>query len=386
MRAFSRSSLGLALAGSILQQQHVAHAAEPTILNDVFTADTISLIPTGTRRMETRFSPCSDHLFIIDKSGNFIAQSTVVDESTFKFTIKDVVYETADHGPTGMLIHPSFPATPSIFIFYTADPNNQWQDSCTLPPDADGFSYCNTTQRLHRFDFTVTKSTDGRCTNFAPAGNQVLVEDWCSTSSSHGNGNIEWWDGANMILTSGDGAMPSQTDYGQRVGDVCYDPTKKLPQGRFRPQRSEFLQGKLLLFKATSLLKNGKLILNTDYNIVAKGLRQPYVNAVNPWTGDVLIGDVGSKIWEEINTVTKAEMNTPSLWPLNFGWPCLEGRADKAGPTKDDFAWLKNTCNVTAGEECGICDSVWPCADGVNSANCTTSFRAPAFQYRGPID
>ncbi|CAM9113240.1 unnamed protein product, partial [Phaeothamnion confervicola] len=360
-------------------------AASPNILNDVFTASSVALTPTGTRRMEVRFSPCSNHVFVIDKSGNFIAESTVADELTFKFTIKNAVYEVADHGPTGMLVHPNFPSTPSIFLQYTADPTNQWQDSCTLPPDADGYSYCNTTQRLHRYDLTVTKSTDGRCINFAPAGNQVLVEDWCSTSSSHANGNIEWYDGANMILTSGDGAMPSFSDYGQRVGDVCYDSTKELPQGRYRSQRMEFLQGKLLLFKAASLLKNAKLVLNTDYNIVAKGLRQPYVNTVNPWTGDVLIGDVGSKLWEEINIVTKAEMTDPSTWPLNFGWPCLEGRIDRSTLTKDDFTWLQKSCRTAAGEKCDVCDTISPCINGVDAVNCTKSYRPPAFQYRGSI-
>ncbi|CAM9256977.1 unnamed protein product, partial [Phaeothamnion confervicola] len=321
-----------------------AEAANPKMLNPSFVFDSYNIPATGTRRMETRFSPCSDHTFVIDKSGNFIAFSDVADEKTFEFSIEKAVYELADHGPTGMLVHPDFPKTPSIFVFYTADPTDKWDDKCPLKPDADGFSYCDSKQRLERFDLKVTM-TGTRCTNFALVDSQVLIEDWCSTSSSHGNGNIEWWNGANMILTSGDGGMPSTSDYGQKQGDVCFNAAKKLPQGRWRSLRMDgFLQGKLLLIKAASLLKNSGLTLNNDYNIVASGLRQPYVNTVNPWTGDVLIGDVGSKIWEEVNVITNKEMSTPSLWPLNFGWPCLEGSSDFANPTDDDFKWLKNTC------------------------------------------
>ncbi|CAM9319378.1 unnamed protein product, partial [Phaeothamnion confervicola] len=118
-------------------------AGAATVISELFTLGTSTLIPSGTRRMEARFSPCSDHMFLIDKSGNFIAESTVTDELTFKFTIKNMVYEVADHGPTGMLIHPNFPTTPFIYIYYTADPANYWDDSCTLPPDPEGFSYCN---------------------------------------------------------------------------------------------------------------------------------------------------------------------------------------------------------------------------------------------------
>ncbi|MCA9982082.1 MAG: PQQ-dependent sugar dehydrogenase, partial [Anaerolineales bacterium] len=55
--------------------------------------------------------------------------------------------------------------------------------------------------------------------------------------------------------------------------------------------------------------------------IWATGLRNPYSIVVDEKTGDIFIGDVGEKAWEEINHIPAGQAG------LNFGWSCREGSA-----------------------------------------------------------
>ena len=55
--------------------------------------------------------------------------------------------------------------------------------------------------------------------------------------------------------------------------------------------------------------------------IWATGLRNPYSIVVDEKTGDIYLGDVGEKSWEEINFLPAGTAG------LNFGWSCREGSA-----------------------------------------------------------
>lgn len=52
---------------------------------------------------------------------------------------------------------------------------------------------------------------------------------------------------------------------------------------------------------------------------IAKGLRNPWRFGFDDQTGDIYIGDVGDRDWEEINVIPNGSPQ------LNFGWPCFEG-------------------------------------------------------------
>ena len=53
--------------------------------------------------------------------------------------------------------------------------------------------------------------------------------------------------------------------------------------------------------------------------VAAWGLRNPFRFDVDPWTGDVWIGNVGSSLYEEIDRLPADSLG------LNFGWPQFEG-------------------------------------------------------------
>jgi glucose/arabinose dehydrogenase len=57
--------------------------------------------------------------------------------------------------------------------------------------------------------------------------------------------------------------------------------------------------------------------------IVAYGLRNPFRWSFDRTTGDVLIGDVGQSLWEEVDFLPASDV----LKGLNFGWNCWEGLA-----------------------------------------------------------
>jgi glucose/arabinose dehydrogenase len=68
--------------------------------------------------------------------------------------------------------------------------------------------------------------------------------------------------------------------------------------------------------------------------ILARGVRTPFRIQVDRKTGEILVGDVGTDQWEEIN-------NVPVSWSdpqteLNFGWPCYEGGDGEPQPVRKD--------------------------------------------------
>jgi hypothetical protein len=56
---------------------------------------------------------------------------------------------------------------------------------------------------------------------------------------------------------------------------------------------------------------------------LARGLRNPWRFAFDPLHGHLYIGDVGDRLYEEINVMTYG------LSDVNYGWPCLEGPVEK---------------------------------------------------------
>jgi glucose/arabinose dehydrogenase len=63
--------------------------------------------------------------------------------------------------------------------------------------------------------------------------------------------------------------------------------------------------------------------------VYALGLRNPFRFSFDRLTGDLLIGDVGGGVREEINWIGAAAARG-----ANFGWPCREGRAPGPRPDK----------------------------------------------------
>jgi len=110
---------------------------------------------------------------------------------------------------------------------------------------------------------------------------------------------------------------------GQGDGGIYRDPT-------FPAQRLDNLHGKILRIdprrhgtQAYRVPKDNPFVDRPGRDeIWVYGLRNPWRFAFDPATADLVIGDVGELIAEEIDVAPRAG--------LNFGWSCLEGRAPYA--------------------------------------------------------
>ena len=76
----------------------------------------------------------------------------------------------------------------------------------------------------------------------------------------------------------------------------------------------------------------------------ALGLRNPFRFSFDRASGDLYVGDVGQKKWEEIHLQAAS---TPA--PVNFGWVCREG-CETAG--NDESACATTGCPVDPGTSC----------------------------------
>jgi glucose/arabinose dehydrogenase len=119
--------------------------------------------------------------------------------------------------------------------------------------------------------------------------------------------------------------MPTNDTNNHFGGDLAFGPDGRLYIGvgdasmPAAAQDPDSLLGKLI-----------RLDAQTDSPIpelVALGLRNPWRFSFDRGTGDLYIGDVGARRWEEINYVRRGSSS-----PINFGWPAYEGR--KRGGTR----------------------------------------------------
>ncbi|KAM3567793.1 hypothetical protein VYU27_010069, partial [Nannochloropsis oceanica] len=149
-----------------------------------------------------------------------------------------------------------------------------------------------------------------------------LFHDWCTSTYTHHVGTLTFLSDGSMVYGAGDGSHFQGIDHGQPQ-DECTDPNGPKDQGVFLSQKDGYLRGKFIKIKASSLLKDQHLEVNTDYTVLSRGARNPFRNTVDPKTGDVYFGDVGSSVWEEINRLPNPLDNNGQV--TNFGWPCIEG-------------------------------------------------------------
>ena len=263
----------------------------------------------------------------------------------------------------GMALHPSFPATPYVYVLYSYDhilgdpnPPPRWgtpgatSDPCPTPPgpNSDG---CVTSSRLSRLQASG---------NVMTGSEQVLIEDWCEQYPSHSIGTVEFGPDGALYASGGDGASFTFADYGQDGSPLnpCGDPpggvgaTLSPPTAEGGALRSQDLRtsgdpvtldGTIIRIDPTTgaALPTNPLAGNTNANarrIIAHGLRNSLRFGFRPGTSELWIGDVGWNDWEEINRIPSP---TDSLVE-NFGWPCYEGSGRQPGYDSADLTLCEN--------------------------------------------
>jgi glucose/arabinose dehydrogenase len=180
------------------------------------------------------------------------------------------VSSSGERGLLGVALDPGFPATPYVYLYYTA-----------------------TSPTMHNRVSRFTASGD-----VAAPGSEVVILDLddLSGATNHNGGAMHFGPDGKLYVATGENAyQPNAQDLTNLHGKIL----RINPDGSI-PSDNPFY-----------VMTSGR-----NRAIWALGLRNPFTFAFQPGSGRMLINDVGGATWEEINEGASG---------ANYGWPAEEG-------------------------------------------------------------
>ena len=273
--------------------------------------------------------PNSDKMLIAQKGGSvrIVEDGELLDQPFIDLSPQ--VNEL--RGLLGIAVHPDFENNPYVYLAYAYDPPDTFAFEGLAGPDGAG----NRASRL-------TRVTADAKTNFRTAvpGSEVVLLGKNST-----------WENFNPFVNSTEdldekpaGILPDGTNLqdflnadseSHTIGDVRFgidgalyvsngDGTSynQLDERTIRVQDVDNLSGKILRIDPITgegLTDNPFYNGNPNANrskVYQYGLRNPFRFAIDPKSGQPVVGDVGWTNWEEVNIAGPG---------ANFGWPYYEG-------------------------------------------------------------
>ena len=287
----------------------------------------------------------SGQAFVWEKDGRVWTMEEDILYPTPIIDITDEVNNQADHGLVGFALDPSFASTGYVYLYYVVDRHH--------------LLYSGTAE----YDPTVTltsQATIGRVTRYTleeasgfktvkQGSRKILLGDDITNGlpilmTSHAVGSLVFGTDGSLLLSFGDGGSFTESDIGsaadtyyeQSIADGTLPPEHNV--GSLRAMMKGSAHGKILRMDPAT--GNG-LPSNPYYEpdapdswrsmVWAMGFRNPYKFMKLPNTGShniaegipgtLLVGDVGSSYWEEINLITEG-----GKW---YGWPYFEGHTGK---------------------------------------------------------
>jgi glucose/arabinose dehydrogenase len=259
--------LSLALVALLLVPSSMGAVGLPSGFSEVQIADGL-VSPTAMA-----LSP-DGRIFVCEQQGRLrvVEDGALLSEPFLTVTVS----AEGERGLVGVAVDPGFPATPYIYVYYTA----------TTP-------YIH--NRLSRFTAEGNRAV--------PGSETVLLElDRLSGARIHNGGALHFGPDGKLYVAVGENGHSANA---QTLGNLLGKILRLNPDGSI-PEDNPFYG------RASG----------ANRAIWALGLRNPFTFAFQPGTGRMLINDVGQNAWEEIND---------GVAGANYGWPLAQGPTTRQG-------------------------------------------------------
>lgn len=205
---------------------------------------------------------------IMDTAGNFLPDPVI------QINVDDF----NERGLLGIALHPDFETTPYLYLCFTR-------------PDTN-------INRISRFLINGDLAV--------PGSEEIIFDLHPLPGTVHNGGSLIFDNDGKLFVTTGEASFPP---HAQNTGN---------------------LHGKILRLNEDGTIPADNPFYNTfsgpNRAIWSLGLRNPFSIAYDPFTGQLLVGDVGAGLYEEINEILPGK---------NYGWPLVEGPLNGQNPPAD---------------------------------------------------
>lgn len=287
-----------------------------------------------------------------------------------------------DRGLGGIALDPQFPTRPYVYLFFTYDPPELLADdtaprvsrlirvqadaakdyNVALPGSIEVILGKNSIAQNVASQLAVGATIipePASCMTGLTMDGTPINDCIPSDELSHSAGTLIFGADGYLYVSHGDGAS--------------YNGASKVS---LRSQMVDSLSGKVLRIDPNT--GNGvpgnpfydpANPANNRSRVWSYGMRNPFRITVNPATGQVYLGDVGTSSWEEVN----------SGKGTNHGWPCYEG-----GNTTNSTTGTGNTVSIVNTAFRDFSRTSAFCGDLYNQG--LGAVVAPLFSYKHPVD
>lgn len=234
--------------------------------------------------------------FVVEQAGRvmvFENSPTATTKGEF-IDIRTRVASGGEMGLLGMAFHPSFPADPRVFLYYTNTTTGRVSRLSAFTTANGGATLDPNSERILMTINQPEDNHNGGGLGFSSDGLLLLgLGDGGGGNDQHGTiGNAQ-------SLTTVLGKM-IRIDIGTAAGATYTIPTDNPYAGN-------------------PLCNNGGASTQSCPEIYAYGLRNPWRWSFDRQTGELWVADVGQGQLEEVNKVTRGG---------NYGWRCFEGSSN----------------------------------------------------------
>ncbi|MEI9912560.1 MAG: Ig-like domain-containing protein [Bacteroidota bacterium] len=284
------------------------------------------------------FSKDGQKLFVWEKGGKVFVCNRNTTTQVYEKQITPVIDLSAevgnwgDHGLNGFALDPNFNTNGLIYLLYLVDKRFLMNDA--TPVDQGSVASIGRVTRYQTINSGGNLSTD--LTTRTILLGETKSTGICVLYDSHGLGSLVFASDGTLLVSAGDGGTYNGTDVGsngltyyqQAISEGLMSEYENV--GAFRAQLLNSHNGKILRIDPTN--GNG-LTSNPFYDaaqprspksrVWALGFRNPFRFTIRPGTGsanpsagdigEIYVGDVGWRTYEELNIIKAPGMNC--------GWP-----------------------------------------------------------------